>query len=50
MPQEVHVGTQDAFELLEPVTKRLGIKLRRTKRLEMLEEARESLMGFMDRF
>jgi hypothetical protein len=49
MPQEVHVGTQDAFELLEPVTKRLGIKLRRTKRLEMLEEARESLMGFMDR-
>jgi Domain of unknown function (DUF6930) len=48
IPQEVCVLKQEAVELLEPIAQRLGIKLRRSRRLGALEEARNSFMGFMD--
>jgi hypothetical protein len=50
LPQEVCVVTQEVYELLEPITGRLGVKLRRSRRLGALEDARNSLMGFLDQF
>jgi hypothetical protein len=50
LPQEVCVLTQEAIELLEPITSRLGVKLRRSRRLGALEDARNSLMGYLDQF
>jgi hypothetical protein len=50
LPQEVCVLTQETLELLEPTTSRLGVKLRRSRRLGALEEARNSLMGYLNQF
>jgi hypothetical protein len=50
LPQEVCVLTQEALELLEPTTSRLGVKLRRSRRLGAPEDARNSLMGYLDQF
>jgi hypothetical protein len=50
LPQEVCVVSPEALELLEPVTSRLGVKLRRSRRLGALEEARSSLLGYLDQF
>jgi hypothetical protein len=47
IPQEVCVLKQEALELLDPIAQRLGVKLRRSRRLGALEEARTSFMGFM---
>ena len=48
IPQEVCVLKQEALDLLDPIAQRLGVKLRRSRRLGALEEARNSFMGFMD--
>ena len=50
LPQEVCVVSQEARELLEPITSRLGVKLRRSQRLGALEAARDSLMDFLDQY
>lgn len=47
IPQEVCILKQEALELLDPIAQQLGIKLRRSRRLGALEEARTSFMGFM---
>ena len=47
LPQEVLVKRKEAFELLEPVTSRLGIKLRNVKRLTALEKAKASMFKFL---
>jgi hypothetical protein len=46
MPQEICVLQPEAIELLEPITQRLAIKLRRARRLEALEDARASLTSY----
>ncbi|MFN8567700.1 MAG: hypothetical protein U0Z44_09310 [Kouleothrix sp.] len=50
LPKEIHVLFPELVALLEPITKPLGIKLRRAKELPMLEEARTSLLQYFDRF
>jgi len=46
LPQEILVKKEETLKLLEPVTSRLGIRLRRVKRLIALEEARTSMSKF----
>jgi hypothetical protein len=50
LPQEICVLTQEALALLEPSTSRLGVKLRRSRRLGALQDARTSLMGYLDQY
>ncbi|MBU1036098.1 hypothetical protein KJ974_05335 [bacterium] len=47
LPQEILVRKEEAFNLLEPITSELGIKLRRVKRLRMLEDAQASMFKFI---
>ena len=47
LPQEILVRKEETFNLLEPVTSELGIKLRRVKRLNMLEDAQASMSEFI---
>ena len=49
LPQEVLVKRKEAFNLLKPVTSRLGIRLRNVKRLPALEQARVSMFKFFRR-
>ena len=46
LPQEILVKKEETFKLLEPITSELGIKLRRVKRLRMLEDAKASMSKF----
>jgi len=46
LPQEILVKKEETFKLLEPITSELGIKLRRVKRLRMLEDAQASMFKF----
>jgi len=46
LPQEILVKKEETFKLLEPITSELGIKLRRVKRLRMLEDAQASMSKF----
>ncbi|MBU4348858.1 hypothetical protein KJ599_00870 [bacterium] len=46
LPQEILVRKEETFNLLEPITSELGIKLRRVKRLRMLEDAQASMFKF----
>jgi hypothetical protein len=46
-PIEVWVKKEDAYDLLEPITSRLGIELYLVDELEALEEARTALGRFM---
>jgi len=46
LPQEILVRKEETFTLLEPITSELGIKLRRVKRLRMLEDAQASMFRF----
>jgi hypothetical protein len=48
MPGEVLVKREESFKLLEPITSRLRIKLRKVKKLPALEEAQESLLNFSE--
>jgi hypothetical protein len=50
LPKEIRVLTQEVVGLLEPLTDLLGIKLQRVKRLDMLEEARVSMMEYFSNF
>ncbi|MFQ6058216.1 MAG: hypothetical protein ACE5MB_04955, partial [Anaerolineae bacterium] len=47
LPAEIWVKKDEAYELLEPITSRLGIRLYLVDRLEALEEARAALGQFM---
>jgi len=46
LPQEILVKKEETFKLLEPITSEIGIKLRRVKRLRMLEDAQASMFRF----
>lgn len=50
LPQELAVAQQEAFDLLEPITSRLKIKLHRANRLVALESARNSFMSMFEQF
>jgi len=47
LPQEILVKKEETFNLLEPITSELGIKLRRVKKLKMLEDAQASMSKFI---
>ncbi len=49
MPKEIHVKSQDVFDLLYPVTSKLGIKLV-TAKLKMLDAVRSELFAYFQRF
>jgi hypothetical protein len=49
LPTELWVKREDAYDLLEPITSRLGIDLYIVDELESLEEARAAFRQFMDR-
>lgn len=46
LPEGVLVKKEEILELVEPITSKLGIKLRLVKRLEALEEAQASMHEF----
>lgn len=46
LPREILVKKEETFKLLEPITSELGINLKMVKKLEMLEEAQESMRNF----
>lgn len=48
IPEEVLVKREETFKMLKPATYRLRIKLRKVKRLPLLEEAQEGFLGFQD--
>jgi len=49
LPREVLVKREETFKLLEPITSRLGVKLKNVKRLIALEEAQASMSEFLMR-
>lgn len=49
LPQEILVKKEETFKLLEPIASRLGIKLRRVRRLIALEEAQTGMFEFFIR-
>ncbi|MBA7513632.1 hypothetical protein ES705_05649 [subsurface metagenome] len=46
LPQEILVKKEETFKLLKPIAFELGIKLRRVKKLKMLEDAKASMFKF----
>lgn len=46
LPKEILVKKEETFKLFEPITSKLGIKLRRVKRLIALEEAQDGMFEF----
>ena len=50
MPRELYVKQPEALALLEPIAKRLGIKLKQVYALPMLDHARESMTNFFQGF
>ncbi len=46
LPQEILFKKEETFKLLKPITSELGIKLRRVKKLKMLEDAKTSMRRF----
>ena len=46
LPQEILVKREETFNLLKPITSKLGIKLRRIKRLIALEQAQNEFLSF----
>ena len=46
LPQEIWVKKEETLKLLEPIASELGIKLRRVRKLKMLEEAQASMRKF----
>jgi hypothetical protein len=49
LPVELWVKKEEAYDLLEPITSRLGVELYLVDELESLEEARAAFRQFMDR-
>jgi hypothetical protein len=47
LPAEIWVKKEEAFDLLEPITSRLGIRLYLVDELEAMEEVRAALGRFM---
>ena len=47
LPQEILVKKEETFNLLEPITSELGIKLRRVEKLKILEDAQASMSKFI---
>jgi len=47
LPQEIWVRKGEAVKILEPLAKRLGIRLKQVRRLRAIEDARESLTEFI---
>lgn len=47
LPREIWVNKEDAYDLLEPITSRLGIELYLVDELEALEEARATFLQFL---
>ena len=47
LPQEIWVQKREAVKILEPLAKRLGIRLKQVRRLRAIEDARESLTEFI---
>jgi len=45
-PQEIHVASDDLFDLLKGLNQQLNIKLRQTEDLPAVEAAKEGLFGF----
>lgn len=48
-PSQIMVDREETFRLLQPVTFELNIILRQTERLRMAEQAKASLLGFLNR-
>ena len=46
LPQEILVKKEETFKLLKPIAFELGIKLRRVKKLKMLEDAKADMFKF----
>ena len=46
LPQEILIKKEETFTLLKPIAFELGIKLRRVKKLKMLEDAQASMFKF----
>jgi hypothetical protein len=46
IPEQVWVGKQDAFDLLQPAASVLGIKLKLRNQLPSIQEIRQSMMNF----
>ena len=46
LPQEVWVKRDEVFQLFEPLVSRLGLKMKRVKRLKELEHAQRSMESF----
>ena len=46
LPQEILVNKEETFKLLKPIVSELGIKLRRVKKMKMLEDAKASMFKF----
>ena len=50
LPKEVRVAAPEASDLLAPIARALGVKLRESQELKMLDAARESLMAYFGGF
>ena len=46
LPDEILVRKEEAFQLLEPITSRLSIKLKLVKRLKGIEQAQEAMFEY----
>lgn len=46
LPQEIWVKRDEGFQLFEPLVSRLGLKMKRVKRLKELEHARRSMESY----
>ncbi len=49
LPKETIVKKEDALKLIKPVASELGIKIRITKKLKMIEEACRGMLEYMER-
>ena len=49
MPGEILVRKEEAFELLDPIASRLGIKLQLVKKLKMMEQVQSFMFQFFNR-
>ncbi|HNP71104.1 MAG TPA: hypothetical protein PLO33_16250 [Kouleothrix sp.] len=50
LPKELRVASPEVVALLKPIAVALGVKLRETDNLSMLDAARDSLMGYFGGF
>jgi hypothetical protein len=47
LPQEIWVKRDEVYQLFEPLASRLGLKMKRVKRLKELEHAQRSMQSFL---